>query len=103
LLSLSSFYPETSRRTLGEIDDLCMEDYNRLVVVDKRLRLLPGFRNQMHRWKDGEDGVAEKDVSETSGSNEERKEVLMACWRRRWWNMLNTSYEILANRNRERA
>lgn len=87
---------------MEEIDDLYMEGYNRLVVVDKRLRLLPGFRSQMHRWKDEEDGVAEQDVSETSGSNEDRKEgtdgVLAAAMME---HVEHTSHEILANRNRE--
>lgn len=42
-------YPETSGRTLEEIDLLYTGDCDRLFVVDKRGVLLPGFRSKMDR------------------------------------------------------
>lgn len=41
------FYPETAGRTLEEIDAIFMGNNNdRVVVVDRRGRLLPGFRQK---------------------------------------------------------
>lgn len=40
------FYPETAGRSLEEIDALFMGDNDRVVVIDKRGRLLPGFRRK---------------------------------------------------------
>jgi hypothetical protein len=37
------FYPETSGRSLEELDAIYLGDNDRLFVVDKRGRLLPGF------------------------------------------------------------
>lgn len=42
------FYPETTGWTLEEIDTLFMGDNDRLIVVDKRGRLLPGFKIRTH-------------------------------------------------------
>jgi hypothetical protein len=41
------FYPETTGRSLEEIDALFMGNNDRLVVVDKRGQLLPGFRQKI--------------------------------------------------------
>lgn len=41
------FYPETSGRTLEDMDAIYMGDNDRLFVVDKRGRLRPGFRSRM--------------------------------------------------------
>jgi hypothetical protein len=41
------FYPETSGRTLEEIDALYLGDNNRYIVVDKRGKLLPGFSRRL--------------------------------------------------------
>lgn len=43
------FYPETSGRTLEEMDMMYLGDNDRLIIVDRRGRLLPGFRSRMHR------------------------------------------------------
>lgn len=43
------FYPETSGRTLEEMDQIYLGDNDRLIVVDKRGKLLPGFRSKMSR------------------------------------------------------
>lgn len=48
------FYPETSGRTLEEMDTIYMGDNDRLFVVDGRGRLLPGFRSRMDRELDPE-------------------------------------------------
>jgi len=60
------FYPETSGRTLEEIDNIYLGDYDRLLVVDKRGSLLPGFRSQMHRWDLIENGGLENASQEMS-------------------------------------
>ncbi|KAL2848603.1 general substrate transporter [Aspergillus pseudodeflectus] len=41
------FYPETQGRSLEEIDALYMGDNDRYIVVDRRGRLLPGFRGRI--------------------------------------------------------
>jgi hypothetical protein len=65
------FYPETSGRTLEEIDNIYLGDYDRLLVVDKRGSLLPGFRSQMHRWDDvTEDARLENASQEMSSSTD---------------------------------
>ncbi|KAL1988465.1 hypothetical protein VTN96DRAFT_9520 [Rasamsonia emersonii] len=43
------FYPEISGRTLEEMDMMYLGDNDRLIVVDRRGRLLPGFRSRMNR------------------------------------------------------
>lgn len=43
------FYPETSGRTLEDIDHLFMEENDRIFVVDRKGRLLPGFASRMDR------------------------------------------------------
>lgn len=43
------FCPETAGRTLEEMDHIYEGNNNRLLVVDKRGTLLPGFRSQMKR------------------------------------------------------
>lgn len=43
------FYPETSGRTLEGIDDIFMGENDRLFVVSKTGKLLPGFRSQYKR------------------------------------------------------
>lgn len=43
------FYPETSGRTLEEIDNMYAGDCDRLIVVGKNGRTLPGFRSMMDR------------------------------------------------------
>lgn len=48
------FYPETSGRTLEEMDTIYMGDNDRLFVIDKHGRLLPGFRSRMDREQDPE-------------------------------------------------
>ena len=40
------FFPETSGRSLEELDAIYLGDNDRLFVVDKRGRLLPGFRGR---------------------------------------------------------
>lgn len=61
-------YPETSGRTLEEIDLLYTGDCDRLFVVDRRGVLLPGFRSQMGR--DGDADSMVDDESSISSSNE---------------------------------
>ena len=63
-----AFYPETSGRTLEEIDLLYSGDNDRLFVVDKRGQLLPGFRSRMHRGNDLEYSVDDRS-SDGSGSD----------------------------------
>ncbi|KAL4876040.1 general substrate transporter [Aspergillus karnatakaensis] len=43
------FYPETKGRSLEEIDQLYMGENDRFVVVDRRGKLLPGFRGRSRR------------------------------------------------------
>lgn len=43
------FYPETSSRILEEINLLYTGDYNRLIIIDKKSKLLPRFRSIIHR------------------------------------------------------
>lgn len=47
------FYPETTGRTLEEIDTLFFGENNRVIVVDKRGRLLPGFQKVIHSHEEG--------------------------------------------------
>jgi hypothetical protein len=47
------FYPETSGRSLEEIDALYLGDNNRRIVIDKRGRLLPGFSRRLISNSDG--------------------------------------------------
>ncbi|OQV09483.1 hypothetical protein CLAIMM_13601 [Cladophialophora immunda] len=51
------FYPETSGRTLEEIDYMYFGDCDRLVVVGKNGRTLPGFRSMMKRPHNLETGA----------------------------------------------
>lgn len=60
------FYPETSGRTLEEIDTLYAGDCDRLIVVDSRGRLLPGFRSRMNRVSDDSEFNAIEDFSEAT-------------------------------------
>ena len=60
------FYPETSGRTLEEMDEIYMGDNDRLFVVDKRGRLLPGFRSRMKDGEQPEAAVSEDSSSEGS-------------------------------------
>lgn len=48
------FYPETSGRTLESMDSIYFGDNDRLFVIDKRGRLLPGFRNNLTHAEDME-------------------------------------------------
>ncbi|KAF5009444.1 hypothetical protein FDECE_4326 [Fusarium decemcellulare] len=43
------FYPETGGRSLEETDEIFMGDNNRVFVVSKTGRLLPGFRSRFNR------------------------------------------------------
>lgn len=61
-----AFYPETSGRTLEEIDLLFTGDNDRVFVVNKKGQLLPGFRSKMDRKDDIEFGDA---ASNASGSD----------------------------------
>ncbi|KAI4207682.1 MAG: hypothetical protein LQ349_009828, partial [Xanthoria aureola] len=61
-------YPETSGRTLEEIDLLYTGGCARLFVVDGRGVLLPGFRSKMGSEGDADSMV--DDDSSTSSSNE---------------------------------
>ena len=56
------FYPETSGRTLEEIDYIYTGDCDRLIVVGKNGRTLPGFRSMMNR----EDPERLREVATTS-------------------------------------
>ncbi|PCG93671.1 Major facilitator superfamily domain, general substrate transporter [Penicillium occitanis (nom. inval.)] len=56
------FYPETTGRSLEEIDALFMGDNDRLFVVDKRGRLLPGFRQKAWSPLDPENGSTQDDA-----------------------------------------
>ena len=42
------FYPETSGRSLEELDFMFMGDNDRVFVVDKKGKLLPGFDGVYH-------------------------------------------------------
>lgn len=80
------FYPETAGRTLEEIDAIFMGDNDRVIVIDKKGRLLPGFRQKalipvgldpemMARGADevarsSKDDGYQVDHREDSGSNE---------------------------------
>ncbi|KUL81393.1 hypothetical protein ZTR_09881 [Talaromyces verruculosus] len=55
------FYPETSGRSLEEIDDLYLGENNRLIVVDMHGKLLPGFRGALRH--EPEDIVSLPDMS----------------------------------------
>ncbi|KAJ4203439.1 hypothetical protein NW759_015189 [Fusarium solani] len=46
------FYPETSGRTLEEMDQIYLDDNDRLIVVGKKGQLLPGFRSRMDHTDD---------------------------------------------------
>lgn len=48
------FYPETSGRSLEEIDYMYMGDCDRLLVIGKNGRTLPGFRSRMKRAENAE-------------------------------------------------
>ncbi|KAI1629076.1 hypothetical protein EDD37DRAFT_36276 [Exophiala viscosa] len=52
------FYPETSGRTLEEIDFMYAGDCDRLLVIGKNGRTLPGFRSMMNRPGNPEIGEA---------------------------------------------
>lgn len=57
------FYPETSGRTLEEIDKMFMGDNDRIFVVDKTGKLQPGFRSQYKRSTvEGDSEPLESDV-----------------------------------------
>lgn len=61
-------YPETSGRTLEEMDVLYLGDNNRLFVVNTWGKLLPGFRSRMNRLDDSElnidEGLSSSSTSE---------------------------------------
>lgn len=40
------FFPETSGKSLEEMDSMFMGDNDRILVVDKKGKLLPGFRGR---------------------------------------------------------
>jgi hypothetical protein len=40
------FFPETSGKSLEEMDSMYMDDSDRVLVVDKKGRLLPGFKGR---------------------------------------------------------
>ena len=65
------YYPETSGRTLEEMDTLFMGDNDRLVVIDKTGRLLPGFRSYMNRTDNPE--MADEVTNRSSASEEKRE------------------------------
>lgn len=50
------FYPETAGRTLEEMDHIYEGDNDRLLVVDKRGILLPGFRSKMKHFESSGEG-----------------------------------------------
>lgn len=56
------FYPETSGRSLEEMDSMFLGDNDRVFVVDKKGKLLPGFRGRY-------DGKEEYDVAEVGQKN----------------------------------
>jgi hypothetical protein len=58
------FYPETTGRSLEEIDALFMGDNDRLFVLDKRGRLLPGFRQKVLSSPLDPENVSSQNVSE---------------------------------------
>lgn len=58
-LTVWLFYPETSGRTLEEIDYIFMGDCDKLFVIGKNGRILPGFRSMMKR----------EDPEKTRGNN----------------------------------
>lgn len=62
------FYPETSGRTLEEMDQIYLGDNDRLIVVDKKGQLLPGFRSRMNRTDDF--GAEEADGKPTTKQRE---------------------------------
>lgn len=64
------FYPETSGRTLEEIDAIYLGDNDRLLVVDKRGRLLPGFRKVIHS-----DPEVATPVQESTSDRESKEDV----------------------------
>ncbi|CAH0033265.1 unnamed protein product [Clonostachys rhizophaga] len=62
------FYPETTGRSLEDIDSIFLGDNDRVFVVDGRGRLLPGFRKAIHT--DSEIGIAQTyDSSEVEGKS----------------------------------
>jgi MFS family permease len=64
------FYPETSGRTLEEMDTMYLGDNDRLIVVDRRGKLLPGFRSRMHRKHDPEMVTSAVAADSSSGVDE---------------------------------
>ena len=62
------FYPETSGRTLEEMDTIYMGDNDRLFVINKRGRLLPGFRSRM-KAEDYPQDSQEHEVESSSGES----------------------------------
>ncbi|KAI9751631.1 MAG: Ubiquitin-conjugating enzyme E2 H [Chaenotheca gracillima] len=68
------FYPETSGRTLEEIDFLFSGENDRIFVVDRKLRLTPGFRSRMGRAESEELEAANYQISEDSSSTENVQE-----------------------------
>ncbi|KAJ9496361.1 hypothetical protein H2202_008024 [Exophiala xenobiotica] len=62
------FYPETSGRTLEEMDTLFMGDNDRLIVINKKGRLLPGFRSYMNRTDNPE--MADEVINSSPASEE---------------------------------
>jgi hypothetical protein len=75
------FYPETAGRSLEEIDAIFMGENDRVVVVDRRGRLLPGFRRKSllaaaatgldpEMARPSKDDVCHVDHREDSGENE---------------------------------
>ena len=74
------FFPETSGRTLEEIDYMYFGDCDRLVVVGKNGRTLPGFRSMMKRPENLETGTghgtAKQFVQESKVSSSQHLETL---------------------------
>ncbi|KAL4896720.1 general substrate transporter [Aspergillus ambiguus] len=68
------FYPETSGRTLEETDALYMGDNDRSIVVDKRGRLLPGFRRVVR--SDPESRREKRDMSSEGEDDSSKVEVV---------------------------
>lgn len=64
------FYPETSGRSLEDIDSIFMGDNDKVFVVDKRGRLLPGFRKVVDFH------VNALQAEEVSRSEDEKKDAV---------------------------
>lgn len=67
------FYPETSGRTLEEIDFMYAGDCDRLLVIGKNGRTLPGFRSMMNRPGNPEIGEANTTVAKDHGAGSDKE------------------------------